>query len=57
MNFKMRIEYKYGDRKNPLVLVFFEEDSNFSPDDMSWSPRLSEIKRIYDALKKAGAWD
>ena len=53
----MRIEFKYTRGKNPLVLVFFEADSNFNPDDMSWSPRLSKVKRIYDALKKAGAWD
>lgn len=52
----MRIETKRRNRRNPLVVVHFEEDSNFNPVDLSWTPRLKEVSRIYKALKDVDAW-
>jgi len=38
------------------VVVCFEKDSNFNPEDLSWAPRLEEVSRIYKALKRVDAW-
>jgi len=32
----IRIDWK--NKPNPLVIVYFEEDSNFNPEDLSWVP-------------------
>jgi len=53
----MRIQFKYRRGRNPLVIVIFEEDSNFNPDDLSWSPRKDELSEIYKAMKRANAWN
>jgi hypothetical protein len=53
----MQIKFKHGRGKNPLVVVVFTEDSNFNPDDLTWTPRKDELKKIYNAMKKARAWD
>jgi len=52
----MRIRTKRRNRRNPLVVVYFEEDSNFNPEDLSWAPTLKEVSRIYKALKRVDAW-
>jgi len=52
----MRIRTKRRNGRNPLVVVYFEEDSNFNPEDLSWAPTLKEVSRIYRALKRVDAW-
>jgi len=52
----MRIRIKYRKGRNPLVVVIFEEDSNFNPDDLSWTPRKNEVSEIYTEMKRANAW-
>lgn len=52
----MFIRTKYRRGRNPLVVVYFERDSNFNPEDLSWTPRLPEISQIYKALKRVDAW-
>lgn len=53
----MRIEIDWENKPNPLVIVYFEEDSNFHSEDLSWVPRKTEISSLYKALKRAGAWE
>ncbi|MFX1265499.1 MAG: hypothetical protein ACFFH0_08965 [Promethearchaeota archaeon] len=53
----MRIRTKRRRGRNDLVVVIFEEDSNFDSDDLSWTPRKEELRKIYKAMKRAGAWD
>jgi len=50
----IRIKYRY--RRNPLVVVCFERDSNFNPEDLSWAPTLKEIRELCKALKRVDAW-
>ena len=52
---KIRIKRRRG--RNDLVVVYFEEDSNFDPDDLSWTPRKDELSEIYRKMKRAKAWD
>lgn len=52
----MRIETKNRNGRNPLVVVYFEENSNFNPEDMSWVPTLREVRSVYTALKRVDAW-
>jgi len=52
----MQIRTKHRRGRNPLVVVIFEEDSNFNPDDLSWTPRKKELSEIYRAMKRANAW-
>lgn len=53
----MQIRIKYRRGRNPLVIVNFEKDSNFNPDDLSWAPRKEELSEIYMAMKRAKAWN
>jgi len=52
----MRIRIKRRRGRDDLVVVIFEEDSNFNPDDLSWTPRKDEISEIYAEMKRANAW-
>jgi len=52
----IRIRKKYKRRRKPLVVVYFEKDSNFNPNDLSWTPRKKELSEIYKEMKDAGAW-
>jgi len=52
----MRIRTKIRRGRNPLVVVDFEEASNFNPEDLSWVPTLEEVRQIYKKLKRFNAW-
>ena len=53
----MHIKFKRSHGLDPLVVVVFAEDSNFNPDDLTWAPRKDELREIYQAMKKAKAWN
>ena len=53
----MLIRTKNRNGRNPLVVVYFERDSNFNPEDLSWAPTLKEVSQIYKALKRVDAWN
>lgn len=48
----MRIELKRGSKGNLLVMVIFEEASNYNLQKHEWVPKLKEIELINDALEK-----
>lgn len=48
----MRIEIKTGTKdRNPMMIVFFEEASNYNPKNHTWVPTLKEVALISKTLK------
>lgn len=48
----MRIEIKTGTKdRNPIMVVTFEEASNYNPEKNEWVPKISEVALISKTLK------
>jgi len=47
----MRIEIKLGSKGNPLMIVIFEEASNYIPERNEWVPKIEEVALITKTLK------
>ena len=48
----MRIEIKTGTKdREPLMVVVFEEASNYDPEKHEWVPKLKEVALISKTLK------
>lgn len=47
----MKIKIEEGSSGNHLMVVVFEDDSNFNSEDLTWVPTMREVKRIYRRLK------
>ncbi|MDH5793773.1 MAG: hypothetical protein OEZ18_04325 [Candidatus Bathyarchaeota archaeon] len=47
----MRIEIRRGSRGNALMVVIFEQASNYDLEKHEWVPKLEEVGLIYRTLK------
>ena len=50
----MKIDFKKGSHGNALIVVTFEDSSNFDPKDLTWVPKLEELDKIQRAVEAAG---